>query len=137
MLNKTKLSNVNIMVLLVLFIIFTAIVLAIVYIAIRTNQPTIKSFSIVDYQFYIDSFPSNETIGSFSDSKELLQKVESVWIDIYGKDVISREKPYQLFYDETSAIWLVCGTLHSEMGGVANILIEDGSGKIVAVWHDK
>ena len=76
-------------------------------------------------------------MGFISDSKDLLKKVEVIWIEQYG-ECIKNQKPYQVFYDEANGIWLVHGTLRSNMmGGVANILVDNDTGKVLAVWHDK
>lgn len=104
---------------------------------IQNSSSDIKTFEVSDYQYYIDNFSSQESVGCISDTKDLLKKVEVIWIESYGER-IKKEKPYQVFYDETNEIWLVHGTLRPNVtGGVANILVEDGTGKILAIWHDK
>ena len=76
-------------------------------------------------------------MGSIFDSKELLKKVESIWIKKFGERV-KAEKPYQVFYDEQNGVWLVQGTLPADMmGGVANIIVENNTGKVLALWHEK
>lgn len=104
---------------------------------IKNESPDIKTFEVSEYQYYIDNFSSEENLGFISDTKDLLKKVEVIWVKKYGER-IKKEKPYQVFYDEQNGIWLVQGTLPSHMmGGVANILVENGTGKVLAVWHDK
>ena len=120
--------------LLILFVIFIGGIL----VAIINNEfPVIKTFKLSEYQYFIDNFSSEENLGSISDSKELLKKVEVIWIEQYGER-IKKQKPYQVFYDEANGVWLVQGTLRSNrMGGVANILVDNDTGKVLAVWHDK
>lgn len=120
-----------------LILISTVLIGGLVLAIISGNTFDIKAFDVNEYQYYIEHFPSNENIGSISDTKELLKKVENIWIECYGES-IKREKPYQLFYDKKSDTWLVKGTLRPNLvGGVANIIIEGNSGKVLAIWHDK
>ena len=104
---------------------------------VQNKSPVVENFKSSDYQYYIDNFPSEENVGNIIDAKDAIKKAEKIWIKLYGES-IKKEKPYQVFYDENNGIWLVQGTLRSNMkGGVANILIQNETGKIVAVWHDK
>ena len=120
--------------LLVLFMTFIGGILVVI---IKNKSPEIKTFDVSEYQYYIDNFPSEENLGFISDSKDLLKKVEVIWIKQYGER-IKNQKPYQVFYDEANGIWLVQGTLRSNMmGGVAHILVNNDTGKVLAVWHDK
>ena len=118
----------------VLFMAFIGVILVVI---IKNESPEIKTFEVSEYQYYIDNFSSEDNLGFISDSKDLLKKVEVIWIKQYGKR-IKNQKPYQVFYDEANGIWLVQGTLRSDMmGGVANILVDNETGKVLAVWHDK
>ena len=97
----------------------------------------VKSFNLIDYQDYIDNFSSDKNIDIGNDIKIMLEKVENIWIQEYGDDV-KKQKPYEVFYDETSKVWLIRGTLPSDtVGGVANILVDNDTGKVLAIWHDK
>lgn len=120
--------------LLVLFIVF---IFGILVVIIKNKSPEVKTFDVSEYQYYIDNFSSEDNLGFISDSKELLKKVEVIWIKQYGER-IKNQKPYQVFYDEVNGVWLVHGTLRSNIkGGVANILVDNDTGKVLAVWHYK
>lgn len=121
--------------LLILFMAFiTGIILMMI---IKNKSPEIKTFEVSEYQYYIDNFSSEDNLGFISDSKELLKKVEVIWVKQYGEH-IKNQKPYQVFYDEANGIWLVHGTLRSNMmGGVAYILVDNDTGNVLAIWHDK
>ena len=124
----------NLFIFVVVFIVFIG---GVIIVALQNKSPDIKTFEVSEYQYYIDMFPSEENLGSISDTKDLLKKVEKIWIKEYGER-IKEEKPYQVFYDEKNGIWLVQGTLNSDMvGGVANILLENDTGKVLAIWHEK
>ena len=104
---------------------------------IQNKSPVVENFELSDYQDYIDNFSSEENVGGIIDAKDVIKKAEIIWIKLYGES-IKKEKPFKVFYDKKSEIWLVQGTLRSNMmGGVANVLVEDGTGKVLAVWHDK
>ena len=120
-----------------LLVLFIAFIGGILVVIIKNKSPEIKTFEVSEYQYYIENFSSEDNLGFISDSKELLKKVEVIWIKQYGER-IKNQKPYQVFYDEANGIWLVRGTLRSNMlGGVANILVDNDTGKVLAVWHDK
>lgn len=103
----------------------------------KNHPPDIKAFDVSDYQYFIKNFPSEESLGSISDAKDAIIKAEAIWIKTYGERV-KKEKPYQIFYDQKNGIWLIQGTLQfNMMGGVANILIENSTGKVLAIWHEK
>ena len=120
-----------------LLVLFMAFIGGILVVIIKNKSPEIKTFEVSEYQYYIDNFSSEENLDFISDSKDLLKKVEVIWIKQYGER-IKNQKPYQVFYDEVNDVWLVHGTLRSNrMGGVANILVDNDTGKALAVWHDK
>ena len=97
----------------------------------------VRPFDVDDYQEFIDIFPSNECLGKLSGKTDAVKKAEIILVKIYGKQV-KKERPYQIFYDEEAGVWLVQGSLPSNMhGGVAKIIIENNTGKVLAVWHEK
>lgn len=121
----------------ILVLIIIILIGGVCMIIIQNKTPNVKAFKYNDYQYYIDNFPSEENVGNITDAKDAIKKAEKIWIKLYGEN-IKKEKPYQVFYDENSGIWLVQGTLRTNMkGGVANIIIQNKTGKILAVWHDK
>lgn len=122
----------------VLLVLIVAILIGgVCMIIIQNRTPNVKGFEFNDYQYYVDSFPSEENVGNIIDAKDAIKKAEKIWIKLYGES-IKKEKPYQVFYDEDNGIWLIQGTLRSNMkGGVANILIQNKTGKVLAVWHEK
>ena len=124
----------NVLLLLLILVIFIGGVFMVI---VQNKPPVVENFKSSDYQYYIDNFPSEENVGSIIDAKDAIKKSEIIWIKLYGEN-IKKEKPFKVFYDAKSEIWLVQGTLRSNMmGGVANILIDNDTGKVLAVWHDK
>ena len=124
----------NVFLLLLILVIFIGGVFMVI---VQNKSPVVENFKSSDYQYYIDNFSSEENVGSIIDAKDAIKKAEIIWIKLYGEN-IKKEKPFKVFYDAKSEIWLVQGTLRSNMmGGVANILIDNDTGKVLAVWHDK
>ena len=102
-----------------------------------SNSYVIYDFNIKDYQDEIVVFPSDENIGEINDINTLMKKIEKIWIKVYG-DEIKKEKPYKVFYDEKNDVWLIHGTLPDYVdGGVAYAIVDNKTGKVLAVWHDK
>ena len=124
----------NVFLLLLILVIFIGGVFMVI---VQNKSPVVENFKSSDYQYYIDNFSSEENVGSIIDAKDAIKKSEIIWIKLYGEN-IKKEKPFKVFYDAKSEIWLVQGTLRSNMmGGGANILIDNDTGKVLAVWHDK
>lgn len=122
-------------VLLILVFILAIVAVGVVAVIIRNNSIEVKPFNVDEYQEYIEKYPSDETVGNVDDEKDLVKKAEAILIEKYGNQ-IKKQKPYKVFYDETNDVWMVTGTLPSNMkGGVANIIIDNSTGKVLAVWH--
>ena len=123
-------KNILIVVLFVFFVMVVSVLMLL-------EEPKIGKFNLNNYQYYIENFSSNENIGNTSDLREVLLNVEKLWIEMYGESV-KNERPYKVFYDSINDVWLVQGSLKSNsMGGVANVLIEKSTGRVLAIWHDK
>ena len=61
---------------------------------------------------------------------------EVVWVNVYGADVINNERPFKARL-VSNKVWIVEGTLKSQIGGVAYIEIQKCDGKILKVIHGK
>jgi hypothetical protein len=97
----------------------------------------VKHFSVDDYSESIAMFPSTEKLNPITDAESAKAEAERLWFDIYGKEGILNEKPYDVAYDSANKVWLVCGTLPRYVdGGVAYALIKE-DGTVLAVWHEK
>ncbi len=114
----------------------------------------VKSFSISEYQEYIDEhdgymelykeyYPELyiTSIAPFSDADTLRTIADELWVEIYGEESMKEQKPYQVFYDDENDVWFICGTFKksifvSRKGGVAHMIVKP-DGKILAYWHTK
>ena len=97
-------------------------------------------FKLSDYEDQLDLFPREENFGPITDIETLLEKTETLWVEVYGRNV-KNEKPYLVYFDKEASAWLVQGTFHNpngnKKGGVANMLVDHETGDVLAVWHDK
>ena len=103
-----------------------------------TDARPVQSFSLADYSDELSNFPSDRVTPPVSSPKEARERAEEIWTEIYG-DRVQQQKPYRVFYDRDTGVWLVKGHFHllpGLKGGVAYLLITDG-GDVLAVWHTK
>lgn len=119
-----------------IFLILALIVFG-VYMFFFQKNNTIETFKLEDYDYYIEKFPSEEILGPTNSIKDAKSKAESVWIEKYGEGT-KKKKPYSVFFDEETKVWLVQGSLPKNLvGGIPYILIRQSDGKVLAVWHTK
>lgn len=76
-----------------------------------------------------------EIDGYIPDEETAIKIAEAVWLPIYGEKV-NDEKPFHAVLQNDS-VWIVEGTLHNELGGVARAEIQKRDGKILRVIHGK
>lgn len=74
--------------------------------------------------------------GYFPDEETAIKIAVAVWMPIYGKDEIEKEKPYKAVLRD--GIWYVSGSLPSGyVGGVAEAEIAKDDGRILRINHGK
>ena len=75
--------------------------------------------------------------GYVPDAKTAECIAEAVWIPIYGKENIEKERPFHA--EVSNGVWTVTGSLPKsyQVGGVAEIEIQQSDGKILRVTHGK
>ena len=97
----------------------------------------IDVFNADDYKNYIKEFSSDKAVTDPRDEKTTFDEIEMIWVGIYG-DCVKSEKPYRMFYDEKNDMRLICGTLpENRLGGTAHAIVDDKTGKVLAIWHEK
>lgn len=74
-----------------LFVLFMAFIAGTFVVIGKNKLPETKVFDVGDYQYYIDKFPSEDNLGFISDPKDLLKKVEVIWINKYGEHIKKAE----------------------------------------------
>ena len=80
---------------------------------------------------------NNESVNlptSCFDEQASLKTAEIVWLKTYG-NVIENEKPF--IVTEKNNTWIVEGTLHGEVGGVAYAEIQKSDCKVLQISHGR
>ena len=107
-----------------------------------SNQPLdIKEFSLLNFQWEIETFPSDKNVGQVDDANTAIEKAKELWIEKFS---VIGGKPYdpvdlrkiEVAYDSTEECWHIYGTLpKNTLGGVPHAIIRK-NGDVIAVWQD-
>lgn len=82
-----------------------------VFAVLRFNKASkVEIFNIAEYSKYISEFPSDKVLGPINNAEIAKEKVESLWVEIYGES-IKNKKPYIVLFDDKNQVWLVKGSL--------------------------
>jgi NTF2 fold immunity protein len=74
--------------------------------------------------------------GFVPDEETAIRIAEAIWIPIFGKETIDREKPFKATL--THRVWMVTGSLPEGLkGGVAIAEISKQDARILKVIHEK
>ena len=101
----------------------------------------IKEFSLADYQWEVETFPSDKNVGQIDNAQTAVEKAKELWIDKFGT---INGQPYnpingrkiEVSYDSEEECWHIYGTLPpNTLGGVPHVIIRK-DGKVIAIWHD-
>lgn len=96
----------------------------------------VGKFNVADYAAYTQKYGVMKA-DYVSTADNARQIAEAVWASIYGKDAGIR-KPFKVSFDDANKVWLVQGAQQKDQpGAVPSILIQQGDGRILAVWYDK
>jgi hypothetical protein len=85
------------------------------------------------------SKPGYEPAAGLVPTADAAKKIaEAVWIPIYGKEHIEKEKPFHAVLTNNE-VWIVQGSLHKgyTVGGTAYIEINKRDSRILKVIHGK
>ena len=70
------------------------------------------------------------------DSATAIKIVEPILFDIYGKEKIEKQRPYEIYLLEN--YWVISGTLpENYVGGTFLIIIDARNSKIIKITHGK
>jgi len=77
--------------------------------------------------------PKNDRVP---DAETAIAIAIAVWNPVYGKKVITSEKPYQAVL--TTGLWTVTGSVPNGLvGGVATAEIAKRDGHVIKIYHTK
>jgi NTF2 fold immunity protein len=67
---------------------------------------------------------------------EIAIKIAFIYLSqLYGKETIIEEFPLNI--DSIGQYWIISGTLHSQLGGVAYITLRKDNGMVISMYHEK
>ena len=70
------------------------------------------------------------------DSLTAINVAEPILFSIYGKDNITKQRPYEIYFIDS--YWVIGGTLPKEyLGGTFLIIIDSRNSKIIRITHGK
>jgi hypothetical protein len=75
------------------------------------------------------------TDGIVPNAQTAIRIAVAVWEPIYGAAPIAAQKPYRARLEK--GVWIVEGTLHSDLGGVAVAEISKSDGRVLRVSHGR
>ena len=133
--NKGKVNNMKKKVALFAIIIIVLAVICGFIIALfgLNHQPDVGKFTLAEYQWEIENFPSDKNVGKVDDENTAMEKAKELWLEKYGD---TDEKKVNIEYDSESRCWHVCGSVSpKKIGGVPHAIIQR-DGKVVAVWYE-
>jgi hypothetical protein len=77
----------------------------------------------------------NKTVV-IKDSLTAINIAEPILFSIYGKDNITKQRPYEIYFIDS--YWVIGGTLPKEyLGGTFLIIIDSRDSKIIKITHGK
>ena len=132
--NKKKLTIIVCIVCVALLIV--GIISAVSY---NSKYNTVYTFNVELFEEEIKEFSSDKVLGPVDSPKTAKKMAESVWAEIFGKENARSDKPYSVAYDAEHKVWYVHGNLREPLfgeilGGTLQILIEEETGNVLAVW---
>lgn len=107
------------------------------------EQLTIEvgKFDLSEFQWDVDTFPSDKNIGSVDDYSVAIDKAKELWVEEYSMLGGQAYNPIngetiKVRFDEKNDCWLVYGTLpENAVGGVPHVIVKK-DGNVIAVWCD-
>ncbi|MBB1140691.1 YbbC/YhhH family protein [Myroides sp. WP-1] len=102
------------------------------------TRDTLRIFEVTEIPLDYDNFDGiDKTEGYVPNADIAVQIAESILFNIYKKELIIEQRPYNVFFKNNS-VWCVEGNLSKEMdGGVFYIEIRKSDGAILKVLHTK
>jgi len=75
--------------------------------------------------------------GVVPDKETAIKIAEAVWIPMFGEEYVYFRKPYKFYYIPILRYWIISGTLPPNLfGGVQQIVIKKGNGKILFIYYN-
>ena len=97
----------------------------------KTN---VGNFILIEYQWEIENFSTEQNIGEIIDKNDAVEKAASIWLEQYG--ICVQKKNIKVDFDSSEDCWHVYNsTPKNQLGGVYHAIIQT-NGNLVAVWAE-
>ena len=131
---------------LIIYAVIICIVLAVlgggIFMLFDSNKSyNIKEFSLLNYQWEIETFPSDKNVGQVDDASTAIEKAKELWFEKFsmiGENTYNpiNGRKIEVSYDSKEECWHVNGTLQKNtLGGVPHAIIRK-NGEGLAIWYD-
>ena len=100
----------------------------------ETDELSVETFSIATFQWEIERFPWEESVGEINDKERAIKIAKALWLLKYNDDIdINKIK---VAYDAQEDCWHVYNTTPPNvLGGVDHAILRN-NGEVVAVWAE-
>ena len=103
------------------------------------NPNAIGEFRLSDYEWEMETYPSDKNVGPTNDAETAIQKAKELYFEKFG---VMNGQPFNplknveitVAYDKYNQCWLVSGTLPVEIDGAVPMALIQKDGKVLAVW---
>ncbi len=99
-------------------------------------------FSVQKYQWAIEKYPSDQTVGAINNAKEAKEKAVLLWRKEFNtapdgspQDPMENIEQIHAWFDAENDCWLVRGDLPDNMVGWVPALIVKSNGDVLALFH--
>ena len=129
----------RIIVLVAMGLVLAIIAGAIIVLFSSKKQLDAGEFSLANYQWEIETFPSDKNVGRVDDANVAVEKAKELWLDKFS---MVNGQPYnpvngrkiKVSYDSENDCWLINGTLPSNTKGSVPCALIQKDGKVLAIW---
>ncbi len=105
----------------------------------KTKPSDVGKFDLTNYQWEIETFPSDKNVGQVDDANTAIEKSKEIWLDKYNE---VNGQPYnpingrkiEVSYDSKKECWHINGTLPPDVDGAAPNALIQKEGQVLAVW---
>lgn len=107
----------------------------------QRDSARVGEFSLQEYQWYIEMFPMEKSVGAVEDVDAAKDFAIALWKESYGEDElndhgITNKRKLVVEYDPNSECWHIRNKVpRNQVGGVFHALVQR-DGKVVTVWID-
>ena len=124
-----------------------ALLILIFFAALWYQHPTVKPFSLENYQYYVESFDREglldhvngdatvfDRYDQIDSGREAINAAKKIWRKFY--DGVGFYRPYRVYFDETNQTWLVTSSVFFFLEDGPSLIISS-DGEVLAMWKHR